>query len=142
MKLRIEFKQSNSEYNQEYANQYNFGKESENNQKYHWAHAFELVDEIDKISITKNQSIQVTDSKDKLDILKIHLEKITIFKCFNGDNLYVQYAVSDKLLERIHEVYKEKTDTKYCYFYLKDIDDYVELKEHHYILKKDITILN
>ena len=140
MKLIITFKQINDSFNQEYADQYDFGKESIDNQKYHWEHSFELVEEIDKISITKNQNIHYTglDNGEKYNVI---LEKVTLFTCFKGDEIYSQYAVSDELLERIHEVYKEKSNTKYCYFYLKDREDYYNFEEHIYVLEVSVKQL-
>lgn len=140
MKLHISFKQINSDYSQDYANQYNFGEESYNNQKYHWAISFEINEEVDKISINKNQNVIFNNFIEDGKHYDLVAKKVTLIQIYKRDKVYAQYVISDELLDNIHEVYKEKTDKKYCYFYLRDNIEFVNIKEHTYIIEDDITV--
>ena len=54
MRFNVIFKQKNPEYDKEYAKQYHFGKESENNQKDLWSSTYGLNDDVTEYSITEN----------------------------------------------------------------------------------------
>lgn len=141
LKLKIAFKQINSEYSQDYADEYQFGEESVDNQKYHWSVSFEVKSRIDKISILKSQNLHLVDQTNRENPQEYLIDEVTVFECYKKDELYAEYAVSDKLIEKIFNVYKESEDTRYCYFYLKDKTEYVELRNHIYVLQKDIRKL-
>ena len=141
MKLKISFKIINSDFNQEYANEYNWGKESVNNMKYNWYETIIVNSDIDKIEINKNESLHYVDSSDKNKIIDFFLENQTILKCYKDNELFTQYFISTGLIEKTHEIYQQKTKTKYCYFYLKDNLDIIELKNHNYVLKEDLKII-
>lgn len=138
MTVKIAFKQIDLNYSQEYANQYNLGKESVNNMKYHWERSFKVNADIDEVSISKNQLVRVHDFIEDNQKFNLILDGITLIKCFIDKKLFVQYAVSDDLLEKSHHIYKEKENTKYYYFYLKDNLMIREIDDHFYILDKDI----
>lgn len=138
MKLRITFKQINSEFSQEAADIYQFGKESENNQKYHWAKSFLVNSDIDKISIDENQNLHFIDELNYDEKLELFIENVTILSCYKNNTLFSQYAVSSEFIEKTHDVFKKKENTRYCYFYLKDKKEFVELENHIFILEKDI----
>jgi len=141
MKLKISFKRINSDFDQESANEYNWGKESENNMKYHSSVLFQVNSDIDKIEINENENLHYVDSSDKNKIIELFLENQTILKCYKDNELFTQYSISTGLIEKTHEIYQEKTKTKYCYFYLKDNLDIIELKNHNYVLKEDLKII-
>jgi hypothetical protein len=138
MKLNITFQEVNSEYSQEYADEYQFGKESLDNEKYNSGEAFELTEEIDDIKIIKNQIADYTDKSNKLEDLSLVFEKLTLIQCIKNDKVIAQYGVSDELLKKTHKIYKEKSDTFYYYFTLKDNMHYQYYDSHIYVLIKDI----
>ena len=74
MKLKISFKIINSDFDQEYANEYNWGKESVNNMKYNWSVSFQVDSDIDKVEINKNESLHYVDSSDENKIIEFFLE--------------------------------------------------------------------
>ena len=141
MKLKISFKIINSDFDQEYANEYNWGKESVNNMKYNWSETIIVNSDIDKIEINKNESLHYVDSSDKNKIIDFLLENQTILKCYKDNELCTQYSVSTGLIKKIQEIYQKRTKTKHCYFYLKDNLEIIELKNHIYVLKEDLKII-
>jgi hypothetical protein len=141
MQLKISFKIINSDFDQEYANEYNLGKESVNNMKYNWSVSFQVNSDIDKIEINKNESLHYVDSSDKNKIIEFFLENQTILKCYKDNELFTQYSVSTGLIKKIQEIYQKTTKTKHCYFYLKDNLEIIELKNHIYVLKEDLKII-
>jgi hypothetical protein len=142
MKLKISFKIINSDFDQEYANEYNWGKESANNMKYHWSVSFQVNSDIDEIEINKNESLHYVDSYNKNKIIEFFLENQTILKCYKDNELFTQYSVSTGLIKKIQEIYQKRTKTKHCYFYLKDNLEIIELKNHIYVLKEDLKSLD
>ena len=109
--------------------------------KYHSSVLFQVNSDIDKIEINENENLHYVDSSDKNKIIELFLENQTILKCYKDNELFTQYSISTGLIEKTHEIYQEKTKTKYCYFYLKDNLDIIELKNHNYVLKEDLKII-
>lgn len=137
MKVKITFQEVNSNYSQEYANQYQDGKESENNMKNNWSELFEITG-IDEVEILKNKNVLYTDKSNKLEDLDLAFEKLTVINCIKDNQVLVQYAVSDELLKKAHKIYKGKSDTLYYYFTLKDEMHFQYYDTHIYVLIKDI----
>ena len=138
MKVKFTFQEANSNYSQDYANQYQDGKESENNMKNNWSESFELVEEIDEVEILKNKNVLYTDKSNKLEDLDLAFEKLTVINCIKNNQVLVQYAVSDNLLKKAHKIFKEESDTLYYYFTLKDEMLFQYYDTHIYVLIKDI----
>ena len=137
MKVKITFQEANSEYSQEYADQYDFGKESVDNMKNNWSKSFEITG-INEVEILKNKNVLYTDKSNKLEDLDLAFEKITVINCIKGNQVLVQYAVSDELLKKAHKIFKKESDTLYYYFTLKDKMFFQYYDSHIYVLIKDI----
>ena len=141
MKLKISFKIINSDFDQKYANEYNWGKISVNNMKYNWYETITVNSDIDKIEINENESLHYVDSSDKNKIIDFFLENQTILKCYKDNELCTQYSVSTGLIKKTQETYQKTTKTKHFYFYFKDNLEIIELKKHIYVLKEDLKII-
>jgi hypothetical protein len=141
MKLKISFKIINSDFDQKYANEYNWGKISVNNMKYNWSETITVNSDIDKIEINENESLHYVDSSDKNKIIDFFLENQTILKCYKDNELCTQYSVSTGLIKKTQETYQKTTKTKHFYFYFKDNLEIIELKKHIYVLKEDLKII-
>ena len=83
MKLKIAFKQINSEYSQDYADEYQFGKESENNQKYHWSTSFLVNSEIDRVSIEQNRNLHYSNKSSYDENYDLQIKNVTILNQHN-----------------------------------------------------------
>jgi len=142
MKLKIAFKQINSEYSQDYADEYQFGQESENNQKYHWSKSFLVNSDIDRVTIEQNRNLHYSNKSSDDEHYDLLIKNVTILKCYKNESVFSQYAVSSEFIEKSYDVFKENEDTRYCYFYLKDNKEFVELRNNNYVLEKDIQIIN
>tara|TARA_B110001450_G_C17317177_1_gene357875 strand:+ start:127 stop:552 length:426 start_codon:yes stop_codon:yes gene_type:complete len=141
MKLKISFKIINSDFDQEYANEYNWGKESVNNMKYNWSETIIVSSDIDKIEINKSESLHYVDSSNKNKIIDLFFENQTILKCYKDNELFTQYSVSTGLIKKTQEIYQKTTKTKHFYFYFKDNLEIIELKNNIYVLKEDLKII-
>ena len=137
MKLQITFQEANSDYSQDYAYEYQFGKESLDNEKYNWSNSFELED-IDKVEILNNQIADYIDKSNKLENLDLIFEKLAVIQCIKSDKVMAQYGVSDELLKNAHKIYKKENDTLYYYFTLKDKLHFHHYEKHIYVLIEDI----
>ena len=143
MRLNVSIKQKNDDYSQEYADEYEFGNESVNNQKYKWSVSFDYEKEIDEISILDNQELIILnpyqDNDD--DEMKLLLKDMKVLKCLKNEIVIEEYCVSHKLIERYIDTSKDKKSKTYFNFYLKDRADYIEFGRNIYALKSDIKII-
>lgn len=144
MRLQVSIKQRNDEYSQEYADQYQFGEESVNNQKYNFSTSFDFETKIDSIELLKNQDLIIEgkyEDDDKNEPVKLQLKNMTILNCIKDDNIYEMYAVSDDFIHQSHKASKEKRNKTYFTFYLKDRKDFENFGHNIYALKKDVLKL-
>lgn len=145
MRLKVAIKQKNDEFNQEYADQYNFGEESINNEKYKINNSFDFTTNIDSLKLLENQEliIEGTKKENETEIpLKIQLNNMAVLECHKNGQIYEMYAVSQDFIIRSIKSAKEKHNKTYFTFYLKDRNDFENFGHNFYALKKDIKILN
>jgi hypothetical protein len=99
---------------------------------------FKVDADIDDVVIEKNQIIKVYDYKEEDKTYDLIIENMTLIKCFVGEKLYTQYAVSDDLLVKKHKIPKIKENTTYHYFYIKNNLIFNEIDDFFFVLEKDI----
>lgn len=134
MTIRLSFKCINEDYSQDYADQYHWGKESENNQKYYWSKSFDLIDvtEVSKpeepftLRAELDDGTQLEKEIDNVHILRVKYE--------DGQK---DYAVSKALLEKTHDTYLKKEDKKRFYFYLNSEREAVEVINGVYLTEEE-----
>ncbi|MBZ9631613.1 hypothetical protein LB465_12555 [Salegentibacter sp. LM13S] len=134
MRLQINYKCINNDYSQEYADEYHWGKESENNQKYHWGKSFELpeVTEVSKPDEPFKLRAELEDGTQ----LEKELENVYILRVRFEDG-QKDYAVSNLLLKNTHEAYSKKEGVKRFYFYLNEEPKAYEVLDGVYLTEKE-----
>lgn len=140
MRLRVSIKQKNDEYSKDYADQYQFGEESVDNQKYNFNTSFDFQTNIDSIELLENQNLIIEGKyEDKNETIKFQLKNMTVLNCIKDNSIYEMYAVSNDFIQQSHKASKEKTNKTYFTFYLKDTKDFENFGNNIYALKKDIS---
>jgi len=121
MKVSISIKQINSEYNQEYADQYNFGRESENNQKYHFGTAWE-IDDVLSININKNSNYPIKILVENDKTVHSSIPNMTLIECLQKNDKKFCFGVSNSLLDNKRTFAPHSFDEKAnrYYLYIKD----------------------
>jgi len=134
MTIQLSFKCINEDYSQDYADEYHWGKESENNQKYHWGKSFDVLDVTEvskpeepfKLRAELEDGTQLEKEIDNVYILRVNYE--------DGQK---DYAVSRKLLNKTHDTYKNKEGKKRFYFYLNSEPEAIEVINGVYLTEEE-----
>mgnify|MGYP006909081545 CR=1 FL=1 len=137
MKLIVTFKQINPDFDQKYADEYNAGKESNNNMKYHWSRGFELSADIEKV-ITRVGAFVIDNLLINEEKVEIRLPNMKVLECISNNEVISSFAVSKKLLKKTQKTYNEKYDIMRFYFYINPREDYVQLGDKIYLLESEI----
>jgi hypothetical protein len=117
MKVQINFKLINPDYDQDYANDYNEGEESESNMKYDWATTYE-VKEASSVELIENGTFQLKGKfKDKSEF-DYTIPNVSIFRCHLEKGHDLDFAVSKSVMRNTHQTHIEKYKTTRCYFYI------------------------
>lgn len=137
MKVQINFKIINSDYNQEYADEYNFGKEGDSNWKYNWAVTYELSD-VKSVELINNGVYQLNGKFKEGNEFSFAIPNVTIFR-FHLENSNIEdFAVSTSILNKIHQAKNEKFGVTRCYFYINDSPSSVQLGNNLLINESEI----
>lgn len=126
MKIQINFKVINADFDQEYANEYKDGEESDNNAKYHWAVTYEEKD-VKSVELIENDTFQLKGQFKDGKEFNLPIPNVTMFRCFLEDGTVIDYAVSKSILNKTHQAHNEKHKTIRCYFYINSEPASVEL---------------
>jgi len=126
MKIQINFKVINADFDQEYANEYKDGEESDNNVKYHWAVGYEEKD-AKSVELIENGTYQLKGQFKDGTEFNLSIPNVTIFRCFLEDGTVVDYAVSKSILNKTHQAHNEKYKITRCYFYINSEFSSVEM---------------
>jgi hypothetical protein len=135
MRIQLNFKCINNSYSQEYADQYHFGKESENNRKYHWEHSFEVPDVIEISKPDEHFKLRA-ELEDGTQLQK-EIEDVDILRLKFDDGQNKDCAVSRTILKKTHEVYLEKEGVKRFYFYIIEEPQALEVLDGVYLTEED-----
>lgn len=134
MRLQISFRCINEKYSQEYADEYEQGKPSVNNQKYHWTVSFEVPD-VKEISKPEEAFKLKAELEDGTKLQK-ELENVYILRVTSEDG-QKDYAVSKAILNKTHEAYREKEGVNRFYFYLNNHPNPVEILKGVYLTEEE-----
>jgi hypothetical protein len=116
MKAQINFKVYNPEYDQEYADQYKGGEESESNWKYLSGVSYE-VKNVKSVELIENGIYRLKGKKGNVPF-DVPVPDVAIFRCHLNDGTEIDFAASRSILNKTHQVRNEKYKTIRCYFYL------------------------
>jgi len=119
MKVQISFKVLDPDYDQEYANQYHFGEESESNSKYIWASTYEVIGDVDHVSYHDNDTFHLFGETIFGQKFSYQIPDVKIFRCHMKDGEVQDYAVSKSILHQTYQPKNEKYKTLRFYFYIK-----------------------
>lgn len=118
--LHVTFRQLNSAFDKEYADTYNFGRETNENMRFHWSNTLG-VEKVDNLEIISNSSYYVKMPNENNGFDKVEIPNMTILKCYNREELVTAFAISKELLDKNFGIEKtNKGGKKYYYFTLKD----------------------
>ena len=137
MKVILNFKYFNENYNQEYADQYNFGKESVDNMKYHSGYSFKL-ENIKELNFKESAEYRLNGKLENGENIDALIPDVYIIECLDNDGDISSYGVSTSLLRNTHKTHNPKYNTTRYYFYIKDNVDAVEIKNVLIIAGKDM----
>ncbi len=116
MKAQINFKVINPDFDQDYANEYKDGEESESNWKYISEVGYE-VKNVKSVELIENGTYHLKGTKEGV-LFDIPIPDVTIFRCHLDDGTTEDLAVSKSILNKTHQARNEKYKTIRCYFYI------------------------
>ncbi len=117
MKVIVTFKELNPDYDQEYANEYQDGNESESNWKVNWQDEPDPYEDVSEIRVLDNATYKLWGTINEKTDFSYDIPNMTILECIKNDSQVLQFAVSKTLLKRTHKVYNNKYKTMRFYFY-------------------------
>lgn len=135
MKVTINIKLVNSEFDQDIAIALYEGNESEENIRYLWEDEFEVKGEVDSFKV-KNNAIYVLEGL-KSDDSKFtyEIDEMTIVECINNSGQISQFGFSKKLVKSTDKIVDEKTKNIIFNVLLSDKLEHVNPIDGLYILK-------
>jgi hypothetical protein len=128
MKGHLSFKVINPDYDQEYANEYHEGEESESNWKYLWAKEY-LIEDVDSVELIEDGNFRLKGKYKDGGTIDINIPHVVIFRFFKTDGITVDFAVSKSILNKTHQVTNEKFKVIRCYFYINSSPESTELSD-------------
>lgn len=136
MKLYVSYKVVNNEYDQEYADQYNWGDPGPGNLKYHdsWKYGIEKVKAYTQYE-NEVLKLEVTDENDTSQIFEIN--NITRLKAELEDGSIEDFFVSSDIIRNIHTTKDRKGIVRF-YFYLNTDHNFVIMNKTAYVKEADI----
>ena len=137
MKLHITVKQQNPEFDQQYANQYHFGKESDGNWKYNLNDGYEVRENIKEFTILDEENFKLAGQK-KIEEFEILIPNMTVINCLTADNRHIQVAaISKSLIKKKQITPNKKYDLTRIYFYLTEQAEFIHPFKIIYIAPTD-----
>lgn len=137
MKLNVIFKQVDNDFNKEYADEYHFGKESENNRKYNWEVQY-AVDNTSEITLKENSALPLKGKLDNGVEIDTSIPNMNILECVTEDGRKSIFAVSNSLLRNIHKTQNPKYKSSRYYYYLKDETKFADLGQGIFVDYNDL----
>ena len=117
MDVQVNIKVINPDYNQQYADEYHFGKESESNWKYQWAVTYE-VKNVESVAVLENECFELKGHFEDNRKFCFQIPDVMIYRCHFKDGGYEDFAVSKSILNKTHQAKKEGYDVTRFYFYI------------------------
>ena len=136
MKVNVTFKELNPDFNQEYADEYHMGEESDGNRKVIWSKTYETDNNIDETKIAENGTVPVKYNKSGKSFIK-NFKGMTILECHSGEAKVVAFAASKNIIDSIIQHKNSNSKKSYFTFYLKPEMIKTELVDGIFINKED-----
>lgn len=137
MKAEIIFKELNPEYDQEYADIYHDGKESENNWKAIWAESFGIDGSLEDHNVINSGTYQLKGEFIGKGEFCFEIPDMCILECKTEDDIITRFAVSNSMLDKTYHSESKDRNKFYFYFYLKNDKEAISPKDGIFIDIKD-----
>lgn len=124
MKIQIHYTALNSSFDQEYANEYHFGKESESNTKSQWGASYLLKNVLSIELIEKTAFALRIENMRNSKVEFLNIPEVCTLRCHFTDNTSRDFSISHSLLQKTHQITK-KDGKVYFYFYINDDKEFV-----------------
>ena len=139
MNYSIHFIYQNPEFNQDHADEFHDGQESEDNIRDIWEDEIEVQGEVVEFKILHKQTFQLQGVQNDEEF-SVPLDNMTLFKFTLADESHTVLAASNKLIKNID--IKDLTDfSKVVYVYLKGKEEPVSPFAGLYIRKADFPMI-
>lgn len=137
MKVTVNVKLVNSEFDQDIAIALYEGDESDENIKYLWEDEFEVIGDVESFKV-KNNAIYTLEGL-KADDTKFSFEiwDMTIVECIDKDGNINQFSFSKKLVKSTEKIQDEQTKDIVFKVILTDKLEHVNPMDGLYILKSN-----
>jgi hypothetical protein len=137
MKVTIKVKCVNHEFDKEWADQTNEGKESADNIQYLWEDEFDVKGDVTDFKIKNNVEYHLTGILPDETSFDHHIPAMTIIECTLKDGTVSQFPISKKLIKDTEKkISKDKEQTTFFVF-LRGNAKIVNPFEGGYFLKED-----
>ena len=137
MEVKIIFKELNPDYSQEYADDCNDGKESENNKKSIELESFDIEGLLKKHNVVKSGTYQLKGEFVGKRNFCFDIPEMCILECITEDDMVTQFAVSNSILVKTYHSEPKGRNKFYFYFYLKNSKEAISPKDGIFIDRKD-----
>jgi hypothetical protein len=137
MKVTINVKLLNSEFDHDIALALYDGEESEENIKYLWEDEFEVIGDINSFKVKNNATYVLEGLKSDDTKFSFEIPDMTIVECINKDVGINQFAFSKKLVKSTEKLQNDKTKDILFKVVLTDRFEHVNPMDGLYILKSN-----
>ena len=137
MEVQVSLIEVNPEYSQQYADEYHFGKESENNSKSKWGNVYGLKN-VKSVSLHDNEQFLLKGQFENGQDFEYLIPDVLIFRCLFEDGAKREYAVSKSILKNTHQARDEKYDVTRFYFYINPELTWIPLATNLCVDLKDV----
>jgi hypothetical protein len=129
MKVQVKFKVINGDYDQKFANEYNLGKESDNNRKYEWEVSYGIKN-VTSVELINTSTYKLKGKYKDGEVFEISIPNVTIFRFHLESGSDLDFAVSKSILNKTHQVSNEKYNITRCYFYINSEPERIVLTDN------------
>lgn len=137
MNLYLHFILVNSDFDQQLADEFNQGQESEENVKFLWEDELKVPELIKEYKIKNNTTYTLAGYLPNDKPFSFEIQEMTTCDCLSNEGKTIQFAVSTKLLKKTDKIVDDKKDETHLYFYLKDAQEVENPMDGIYIAEKD-----
>ena len=135
MKVTINVKLVNSQFNQAYADKENEGEETEDNIKYLWEDEFEVQGNVNNFKVINNTTYLLNGLYPNDDEFSFEIPDMTVLECTLDNGSVTLLPFSKKAISKTEKVETKKGMT--FHVHLKSIRELVNPMTGVYILKDD-----
>ena len=118
MTFSVSFKVINPDFDQDYADEYHNGEESENNLKHSWERSFKVQGNVTEITLKDLAIFPLTGRSNDVEF-RYDIPDMQVIECRTEDGSKTIFAASNELIQNTHKAQNKKNKLTHYYFYLK-----------------------